>query len=96
MKIKTVIIRLIQLISIVLIFLFVFWMENHTVNLSIIHYKMMHPHEIDLYDDIFYHTWPMFITISIYLNIIGINLTRWFYKSLNNGKIRWGGKSGND
>ena len=96
MKIKTVIIRLLQIISVIGTFLLVFWSEGHAVDIIVIYNKITNPHNIDMYDDIIIHTKPMLITISIYLNMIAIDRVLWFFRSLNNGTVRWGGKSGND
>lgn len=82
--------------SLIGIFLFVFWMCGHTFAPFVVWEKISHPHTIDLWDDILIHWWPMLVTMSIYFNIFGVNAIMWFYKSLNNGKVRWGGKAGND
>jgi hypothetical protein len=88
--------QVLKIVSLIGIFLFVFWMEDSTFAPKLVWYKLTHPHEIDLFNDLLCFWWPVLITASIYFNIFGINAILWFYKSLNNGRIRWGGKEGND
>jgi hypothetical protein len=81
---------------IISIVFFVFWMEECPINIVGIGDKLSKPHQIDLMEDILAYWWPFIVSISLYLNIIFINKVLWFFKNLNNGRIRWGGKAAND
>ena len=75
---------------------FVFWMEGKTLAPFVIWNKFTHPHEIDFVNDISAHWWEALITLSLTLNIVFFYCVYWFFNNLNNGTLRWGGKSGND
>lgn len=87
---------LIQLIFLALIPYWVFWNTGHLVNFNDFKEGLMSPHTVDFAEVLHKYHFPMIVTLSLYFNLIVIIYVRKFYEWLDAGKIRIGGKAGND
>ena len=86
---------LFKLTSLWLIMLFVFWECDHILSYPNIRDGLSNPHAIDFVGVVRTYHWPTFVTFSLYLNIFYSTTFLKFYKWVESGKIRIGGKSGN-
>jgi hypothetical protein len=54
------------------------------------------PHKIDFIQCVQDFYFPVLVVLSFYLNIFALNAVNNFYEWVRSGKIRIGGKAGND
>ena len=85
-----------KLIVLWLITLWVFWESGHAFSYPDIKKAFLNPHTIDLVEVVNNYYFPTIIVISLFMNLMAITYLRAFYVWVRDGKIRIGGKAGND
>ena len=87
---------IIYLTLITLIPYWVFWNTGHLVNFNDFREGLLNPHTVDFTAVFQKYHFPVLVTLSLYLNLLSFKGLMVFYAWVNNGKIRIGGKSGQD